>query len=235
MTNDASAAKTVSPTDLITIDLWSDIVCPWCYIGESRLHDALRAEGLSDRFHIQVHPFELNPQAPDDDTSATNIDFLVQRKGLSRDQALQMEQQVADLAGELNRPFVLERPMANTRTIHRICEEINVAGGNGSDFFFHVERQYFSGELNPFDTDDIASTAVAYGLSETRAYGVIAGHDYAAKIDDERRIAQALGAQGVPFFLFAQSYSAPGALPMETFRQVVRSLAQQQDAGQTDE
>ncbi|MFD2759244.1 DsbA family oxidoreductase [Gulosibacter faecalis] len=222
--------STASFTDPIAIDIWTDVVCPWCYIGESRLNDALEAEGLSDRFKIELHAFELDPSAPENAGGETNIDHLAQRKGMPREQVEQMESQVQALAAELDRPYAVERPMANTRRLHRVRQAIIEAGGDGDAFFLDLQRRYFAGEVNPFDVDEIVAAAAKQGLDEARTREVVASDEFDREVTDEVRRARMLGAQGVPFFLFDHKYTAPGALPLDTFRQVVRSLAAERDA-----
>lgn len=223
-------SNTQTTSEPIAIDIWTDVVCPWCYIGESRLHDALEAEGLSDRFKIELHAFELDPTSPVGDGSETNVDHLARRKGMPREQIEQMEQQIHGLADEIGRPYATERPMANTRPLHRVRQAVIDNGGDGDAFFLDLQRRYFAGDVNPFNQDEIVAAATKQGLDEERTREVLAGDDFNQEVTDEARRAQMLGAQGVPFFLFNHKYTAPGALPLDTFRQVVRSLVAEQDA-----
>lgn len=214
----------------IAIDIWTDVVCPWCYIGESRLNDALEAEGLSERFKIELHAFELDPSAPVGDGSENNVDHLAKRKGMPREQVAQMEQQIHGLAEEIGRPYATERPMANTRPLHRVRQAVIDNGGDGDAFFLDLQRRYFAGEVNPFNQDEIIAAAAKQGLDEAQTRDVLDGNAFDQEVTDEARRAMMLGAQGVPFFLFNHKYTAPGALPLDTFRQVVRSLVAEQDA-----
>lgn len=223
---------TQAPTDptqaapLITVDVWTDVVCPWCYIGESRLHDAIEAEGLTGQVHLRAHSFELDPTSPvtpDQD----NIEHLVRAKGLDADQVRQMESQIKEMAAEIGREYVTDRPMANTRGVHRVMQALSEAKGAdaATEFFMQLQRGYFTGALDPFDADVAVTRAVEAGLAEETARAAHEGRSHDDKVDAEVREAASMGARGVPFFLFNDKYTAPGALPMDAFRQALRQIA----------
>lgn len=225
-----AAERQPAPIDsaepLITVDVWTDVVCPWCYIGESRLHDAIEAEGLADQVRIRAHSFELDPTSPTDSVK-DNIAHLVEAKGMDEAKVREMEGQIQGMAQEMGREYVTGRPMANTRGVHRVMQAIGEARGAdaATEFFMQLQRGYFTGALNPFEADAVISRAVEAGLDEQVARAAHAGHTHDDKVEAEVREAASMGARGVPFFLFNDKYTAPGALPLESFRQALRQIA----------
>ncbi|MGO2559010.1 DsbA family oxidoreductase [Brachybacterium sp.] len=220
------AARSDATTPLITIDVWTDVVCPWCYIGESRLHDAIEAEGLGDQVHLRAHSFELDPTSPTDSVK-DNIAHLVEAKGMPEAKVREMEAQIQEMAREMGREYVTGRPMANTRGVHRVMQALGEARGidAATTFFMELQRGYFTGTSNPFEAEAVIARAVEAGLDEQVARAAHAGETHDEQVESEVREAASMGARGVPFFLFNDKYTAPGALPTDAFRQALRQLA----------
>ena len=220
------AAPSDPTTPLITVDVWTDVVCPWCYIGESRLLDAIEAEGLTGQVHLRAHSFELDPTSPTDSVK-DNVAHLVEAKGMDEAKVREMESQIQQMAQEMGREYVTGRPMANTRGVHRVMQAVGEAQGvdAATDFFLVLQRGYFTGTLDPFDAEVVIARAVEAGLEAWVARAAHNGDTHDAQVDEDVREAAALGARGVPFFLFNDKYTAPGALPAEAFRQALRQIA----------
>ena len=145
------AAPSEATSPLITIDVWADVVCPWCYIGESRLHDAIEAEGLTGRVHLRAHSFELDPTSPTDSVQ-DNIAHLVEAKGMPEEKVREMEAQIQEMAREMGREYVTGRPIANTRAVHRVMQALGEARGidAATAYFLELQRGYFTGTADPF-------------------------------------------------------------------------------------
>ncbi|WP_341854240.1 DsbA family oxidoreductase [Brachybacterium sp. GPGPB12] len=204
-----------APTDaapLITVDVWTDVVCPWCYIGESRLQDAIEAEGLTGQVHVRAHSFELDPTSPVGG-SQDNIEHLARAKGMPAGQVREMEAQIKAMAEEIGREYTTERPMANTRGVHRVMQAVGAEHGTdaATAFFLDLRRGYFTGALNPFEADVVIAHAVSAGLEEQVAREALEGGAHDEAVEAEVREAASMGARGVPFFLFNDKYTAPGA------------------------
>lgn len=217
-----------APEPLITVDVWTDVMCPWCYIGESRLHDAIEAEGLSGQVHIRAHSFELDPTSPTDSVR-DNVSHLVASKGMPEEQVREMESQIKGMAEEIGREYVTDRPMANTRGVHRVMQAVAAEAGEdaGTEFFMQLQRGYFTGESDPFDTETVVAAAATAGLGEDVARAALSGTSYDEQVEIDVQQAVQLGARGVPFFVFNEKYSAPGALPLEGFRQALTQIAEE--------
>ncbi|WP_293696116.1 DsbA family oxidoreductase [uncultured Agrococcus sp.] len=221
----------------ITIDLWTDVVCPWCYVGEGRLEEAIRAEELEDRVRIRVHSFELDPNAPAYSAADahTNIEHLRAKFSKGEEDVRAMEQHIAGLASEIGREYAVERPVANTRAIHRVAQSLRERGAT-EDFFFALQRDYFTGAVNPFEEDAILAAAERAGLDRASAAEILRDADrHDDDVDSDVMRAQAMGASGVPFTVFNNKYAAPGALPVDTYRQALRQLVAELDAPETNE
>ena len=219
-------------TRTVRIDVWTDLVCPWCYVGQARLDEAIAAEGVD--VDLTVHAFELDPSAPLAHAEApSNIDHLVTAKGMPRDQVLAMEQRIGEMAAEIDRPYVPERPMANTRALHRIVKAVQSHAGTeaAATLFSDVQGGYFAGTLDPFDMEAVVARAVAAGAPEDAVRAAASGEDTAAEAAVAADIQQArqMGAQGVPFMVFDERMAAPGAMDVDTYRRALRQLADAQE------
>lgn len=217
-------AEKATASEPITIDIWTDVVCPWCYVGEGRLQEAIRAENLEDVVQIYAHSFELDPSAPEMESAENNIAHLV--KKLSRPEATvrQMEEQIQGLAGAIDLPYATDRPMANTRAIHRLVQAA-AAIGRGNELFRTLQRGYFTNELSVFDKDALVAEAVKVGLTEEVAREALNESSvYEDAVAKDIARARQLGVTGVPFMVFNQKYAAPGAMEVDAYRQALRTL-----------
>ncbi|MFE5777233.1 DsbA family protein [Brachybacterium sp. NPDC056505] len=216
----------------LVVDVWTDVVCPWCYVGEGRLEQAIQEAGLAGKVQVRTHSFELDPSAPTRaeeraaGQSPTNVEHLMQKTGRGAQEVRGMEEQIAQLARELGRDYALERPVASTRPAHRLLQAVRAAVGEeaAKDFFLSLQRGYFRGELDPFEDEVLVEHAVAAGLDAQAAREVLASDARDSEVDEEVRAAVEMGARGVPFMVLGDTYAAPGALPVESLRGALEEL-----------
>lgn len=212
------------------IDIWSDIACPWCYIGLNRFRAALDGFPHSNEVAVALHSFQLDPTLPER-YDGTEADYLVVSKGISRDQVGQMLAQVSEVAAadglELN--FAAVRP-ANSWRAHRLLHVSGQADPSGNlewDLEQRLFRAHFvDGEVIS-DPDVLARIASEVGLDDeparraignaqaTNVYGEGDELDAAVRADLAR--AAQLGIRGVPFFVVNEKYGVSGAQPVELF------------------
>ena len=231
MTQEAPGAAGVTEQDRgrrLRIDVWTDLVCPWCYVGQARLDQAIAAEGVD--VDLVVHAFELDPSTPvAGDAAPSNLDHLVRAKGMPREQVVAMEEQIRGLAEEAGVPYVTERPMANTRQLHRVVQAVarSVGPEAAATLFSRLQGGYFAGESDPFDAEVLIAAAVAVGGAEAGVRRAIAddAEDADAWVDADIFRARSLGVQGVPFMVFDERVAAPGAMDVDTYRRALRQLA----------
>ena len=207
------------------IDVWSDLVCPWCYIGKRRLERALAAAPEAPQVEIIHRSFQLNPSAPEGTTSLRR-DYLRTKYGWSPSQAAridaEMEQRAA--ADGLEYHLTADGLTGNTFDAHRL---IHLARGRGRqdetvERFF---RAYFTEQRSLFDRASLETLAVDAGLGADEARRVLAGHDYADAVTHDLREARALGVSGVPFFVFDRRLGVSGAQPVDTFVDAIKRAA----------
>jgi predicted DsbA family dithiol-disulfide isomerase len=209
------------------IDIWSDVVCPWCYIGKRRLEEALAESG--DQAEIVWHSFQLDPSASNDDPRdlATR---LGEKFGGGREMGLQANERVSTIAAELGLDFRLDQAKsANTVDAHRVlhlARELAESGELPADTQGRLKerylRGYFTDGLPMGEHATLIRLAVEVGLPEDRVTEVLAGTAYAAEVAADQAQALAYGANGVPFFVIDEKYGVSGAQPVDVFREALR-------------
>ena len=211
-------------TEPIKIDIWSDIACPWCYIGKRRLEAANETLGAEDGrppVEVEYHSFELAPDVPAD-FEGTEVDYLVERKGISAERARQMLAHVTRIAGEagLEYDFDALRP---TRTIdaHRLLHHAK-AHGVQEAMKERLLRAHFVEGRHVGHADDLADLAADVGLDRAEVLDMLASGAYRDEVDADLRQAAEFGITGVPFFVIDGRYGVSGAQEPDTFVQVLR-------------
>ncbi len=198
------------------VEIWSDIACPWCYIGRRRFETALAQ--LEHRAEVEViwRSFQLDPNAPVDYTGTVN-DMLSQRYGISQTQAEAMNARVTALAAEEGLDFHMERTHpVNSLNAHRLLH-LAAAHHVQGEMKERLQRAYFTEGLFISDHETLVRLAGEVGLDPEEARRMLAGDAYADAVRADIRRAQAMGCNGVPFFVFDQKYGVSGAQPAATF------------------
>ncbi len=197
------------------VDVWSDVVCPWCYVGKARFEKALRAFGHRDEVEVVFRSFELDPGQPKDQRE-TVLGMLSKKYGMSEEDARAADARAAGLAKAEGLGFDSDRPIGNTFDIHRVIH-LGREEGLQKELINAVYEAYFAQGLQVFDRDVITEVAAEAGL-EYRAVGeVLDGDAYAGAVRQDEGMARDLGITGVPFFVFDMALAVSGAQPAETF------------------
>ncbi|MEV6262495.1 DsbA family oxidoreductase [Streptomyces sp. NPDC051784] len=203
------------------VEIWSDIACPWCYVGKARFEKGLAAFDHRDEVEVVHRSFELDPGRAKGDTELV-IDMLAQKYGRTPEEARGMEANVAANAQAEGLGYRAEgRDHGNTFDIHRLLH-LAKARGRQDQLLTLVYRANFAEERSVFDEAVLADLAVEAGLDADEARAVLA--DPAAYADDVRadeREAAELGANAVPFFVFDRRYGISGGQPAEVFVQAL--------------
>ena len=205
------------------IEIWSDIVCPWCYIGRRRLETAIERTGHRDDIEIVYRSFELDPSSPRVPVE-TVAEHLGAKYGGGPEAGRQMVERVEAVAAEEGLVFRLaEAKRANTVDAHRLLHLALAQGGPAlqSTLQEALLAAYFLQAENPADHDLLRRTALGAGLDPTRVEEVLATDEYADAVERDIREATSLGATGVPFFVIDRKYGVSGAQPAEAFVQVL--------------
>jgi len=213
MSSPGLAATPLSSTATrLRIDLWTDLGCPWCYIGTHRLRTAIAWSGLKDRVDLVLRSFELDPDTPEEPASVADV--LTGTHGATSEDAQRMDQRIQQLATAEGLPFSRERRHANTLTVHRVLQ-LARRHGVADPFFTALQRGHFAGTLDPFAAQTLVEVATQAGLPEREAADVIAGEAFADEVRRDEAEARALGVTGVPFTVFDRRFAVSGAQSVE--------------------
>jgi predicted DsbA family dithiol-disulfide isomerase len=205
----------------VEVEIWSDIACPWCYIGKRRFEAALTEFEHADDVNVTWRSFELDPSAPAEQPGDRTA-RIAEKYGVSVEQAQAMGQRVTDAAaGEgLEFRFDIARS-ANTFDAHRL---VQLAADHGLQHAMkeRLMRAYFTdGELVS-DRDTLVRLASEVGLPEAEVRELLAGDRYTDRVRADERDATALGISAVPTFVIDRAFGASGAQPPETLLEFLR-------------
>ncbi len=198
------------------VDIWSDVVCPWCYVGKARFEKALSGFEHRDEVAVVYHSFELDPAYPKDKHSETNLGMLSRKFGMPMAQAREADGRVASLARAEGLGFDSERPIGNTFDLHRIIH-LGRNKGVQQELVSAVNQAYFAQARQVFDRDVITEVAAGAGLDADEVGKVFDGDGYAEDVRQDESQARQLGISGVPFFVFDMALGVSGAQPTELF------------------
>ncbi len=205
------------------IDVWSDVVCPWCYVGRRKLQRALDESGLSDVV-IRHRAFELQPDAPVGVVAPT-VERLARKYGKTAEEVAEMQEYVIDAAETVGLTFNLEDTLSgNTVDAHRLLLWANEHDGQDA-LLERMFAAYFTEGRSLFDAESLLALVREAGLDEVDAAAVLTSDRYRDDVVSDERLAQELGANGVPFFVFDMKYGISGAQPFEVFAQTIAQAA----------
>jgi predicted DsbA family dithiol-disulfide isomerase len=198
------------------VEIWSDIVCPWCYIGKRRFEAALAQFDQRDSVEIIWRSFELDPTTPRELEGFTT-DMLATKYGISHRKAEEMQANVTALAAQVGLDYHLDNArIANTFDGHRL---IHLAAKHGLQGAMkeRLLKAYFTESLSLGDVDTLVKLAVEVGLNSDDARQSLTDEAYADAVRADERRASRFGITGVPFFLFNEKFAVSGAQPTELF------------------
>jgi predicted DsbA family dithiol-disulfide isomerase len=198
------------------VDIWSDIACPWCYVGKRHLEQALHGFPHRDDVEIVWRAFELDPAAPRiRDASQSYAERLAKKYGMQTPQAQVMIDRMVDTAAKdgLDLRFDHIRP-GNTFDAHRLLHLAHERGKQDA-LKERLLRAYLTEGQPIGDRDVLASAAREVGLDEQEARDVLDSDRYTAGVRRDEAIARELGITGVPFFVIAGRLGISGAQPAD--------------------
>jgi predicted DsbA family dithiol-disulfide isomerase len=204
----------------VRIEIWSDVVCPWCYIGKRRLESALASFPHRDEVEIVWRSYQLDPSAPMQPTE-TAQQMLARKYGMSPAQAAEAQGRVIATAAEEGMSWRHEESLhLNTRDAHRLIHLAAEEGRQGElkEALLHA---YFGEAENVADPAVLRRIAGEVGLDAARVDAVLASDEFDADVQADIAQAAAYGATGVPFFVVDQKFGVSGAQPSDLFAQVL--------------
>lgn len=220
-------------SETIRVDIWSDIACPWCYIGKHRFEAgvaAFTAQYPDVEVEVEGHSYELAPDTPEN-FQGSEIDFLAKYKGMPREQVEDMLEQMAGLAASEGLVFDWEKLRhANTSRAHRV---LHLAKEQGLQLEMQERlfRAYFSEGAEVADPDTLAALGEQVGLDGDEVRDALEDEDYADAVDQDITRARMLGVNGVPYFLLEGKYGVSGAQSVDTFQSVLERVLEYQRTG----
>ncbi len=203
------------------IEIWSDVACPWCYVGKRRFEAALAQFEHREEVEVVWRSFELDPQAPAQ-RSGDRVAHLAQKYGMSLARARESQQQMTDTAAGEGLTFRLEIARAgNTFDAHRVVQLAREHGIQDA-VKERLLRAYFSeGELIS-DRERLVALGAEVGLAAAELRATLAGDRFAAEVRDDERSAAALGISAVPTFVVDRAIGVSGAQPPEALLALLR-------------
>jgi len=205
------------------IEIWSDIVCPWCTIGKRRFEKALDQFEHMDAVQVSWRSFELNPDGERGYEGTLN-EWLANRKGISPAQAMAMNDNVAALAAKEGLTFRLnEARPANTFDAHRLTHFADTVGKR-KEMTERLFRAYFEEGEALDDVETLVKLGGEAGLDKETVMKVLQGGDFGEAVRGEEEKAVELEINGVPFFLIDGKYGISGAQGTELFLRGLRQV-----------
>lgn len=202
------------------VEVWSDIVCPWCYIGKVRFERALAAFPHRDEVEVVYRSFELDPAIPRGSRRDVVAD-LAAKKGLSEEQVRRLMASVEDVAARDGLEYHLaEAGTGNTADAHRL---LHLAAERGLQAQL-LERLYvahFTELRSIFDEATLVELAAEAGVDATQAREVLGGDRYLDRVRGDEAVARSLGISGVPFFVIDGTFGVSGAQPVDVLSQAL--------------
>jgi predicted DsbA family dithiol-disulfide isomerase len=220
----------------VRIEIWSDVVCPWCYVGKRRLETALAAFPHADKVEIIYRSFELDPSAPKGGGQPV-ADYLGEKYGGGREGGRAMVARVAAIAAEEGLEFNYANSIrANTIDAHRLLHLALAVGGPRLqvELTERLLRANFTDTLPVDDHAVLAEIAVAAGLPADRVAQVLDSEEFLAEVHADVEQARAFGANGVPFFVIDRKLAISGAQPAEIFTRALEQVWSRPGSSESD-
>ncbi|MBP8930189.1 MAG: DsbA family oxidoreductase [Paracoccus sp.] len=217
----------------ITIDIWSDIACPWCYIGKRRLETALArlgADADAPGVEIRYHSYELDPGAPAD-YPGNHAEYLARHLKASPEQVRQMDSRITGLAADEGLEYHLDDiKVTNTAKAHEMIH-FAASQGKGAEMKERLLRAYFTEGRHIGRNADLAGLAAEIGLDRAAALQALERGEFAAAVAEDKAQAEAYGIRGVPFFVIDSKYGLSGAQEADRFLEALAQVQSERKSG----
>lgn len=207
-------------TNKLVIDVWADVLCPWCYIGEHRLDLALKALSADTEVELNVHTFVLDPTATKE--VQPTLEHVSKKMGAPVEQARQMEEKMALQAAQEGLVYKVDRSFSSTFDMLRLIQlgkEYNV----GWEYLRAMQVEVFSGNEAAFDDATLIRIGESLGIPTEKLQDVLATDAYADVVRQEHTQAVQYGATGVPFTVINNRIGIPGAVSTEQYIDILKN------------
>lgn len=207
-------------TNKLKVEIWSDVMCPFCYIGKRRLEGALDQFPHRSDIEIEWKSFQLDPNTRSQ-PGKTPYDYLAERYGRDRQWAVEMHRNVSAQAASVGLHYDFDKAViANSFDAHRLSH-LAKARGVGNQMEEMIFKAYFTEGKDVADHETLVQLGREAGLDEAEVRSMLASDRYADAVRSDIQEAQQIGVKGVPFFVMDRKYAVSGAQPEEAFLQTL--------------
>lgn len=209
------------------IEVWSDYVCPFCYIGKRRLEEALKLSKLEDRVDVVFKAYQLDPNTPAG-SDLSVIEGLAEKYNVSLEEANNMMQNVVEQAKTVGLEFQVETmKTSNTFDAHRLTKFAEQAGA-GQRMTERLLRGHFIEGEAVDSRETLLQIAEECGLNREEVQAMLDSDRHADEVNADIQEAVQIGVRGVPFFVLNRKYAISGAQPVEAFVQALEKVAEEE-------
>ncbi|MBA2681068.1 MAG: DsbA family oxidoreductase, partial [Ktedonobacteraceae bacterium] len=205
------------------VEIWSDVACPWCYLGKRRFEEALAQFEHRDQVEVTWRSYQLDPSAPQTSDATVN-QVLAKKHGMSAEQVKATTSHISELGTEVGIDYHFEQAQyGNTFDAHRL---IHLAAHHGLQNAAKERflKAYFSEGVAIGDHDTLVKLISEVGIDPEEARAVLNSDEYAEEVRADIRRARMFGVNGVPFFAIEEKYGISGAQPTEVFSEVLEKV-----------
>jgi predicted DsbA family dithiol-disulfide isomerase len=199
------------------IDVWSDIVCPWCFIGRRRLQKAIAQCGEGHDITVRHRAFQLQPEITE---VVPTSEHLAAKYRIDKAKVVEMQANVCSIADGEGLCYNLENTLSgNTADAHRLILWAETIGRD-DDLLEALYSAYFEKSMPVFSHEDLLAVTDELGINHEDASTLLQSDDYIARVKEDQALASSLGANGVPFYVVDMKFGISGAQPQEIFDQI---------------
>ena len=200
------------------VEIWSDVMCPFCYIGKRKFEAALSQFAHKENIEVIWKSYQLNPEMKTD-TNKNSIIALAEHKGISVEESKEMHKYVVEMAANIGLKYNMDKTIsANSFNAHRLTHYAK-SQGKQLEIEEKLFEAYFILGKNIDDTNTLIGLGESVGLSHESLRKVLQGNDYEEDVRKDVYEAQQVGVRGVPFFVFDRKYAVSGAQESAVFLQ----------------
>ena len=206
----------------IKVDIWSDVQCPWCYIGKRKFEAG--AAQFGGEVEVEYHSFELAPDTPVD-FDGTPADYLAQRKGLPAEQVELMLERVTGIAKSVGLEYDYDRMHQTNTVISHELVHFAKSKGRQLEMTERLFQAYFLNGEHIGRIPDLVDIAVELGFDRTEVTEALESHRFLADVKADVALAREYGINGVPFFVIDGKYGVSGAQEADTFANALTQVS----------
>jgi predicted DsbA family dithiol-disulfide isomerase len=203
------------------IDVWSDIVCPWCFIGRRRLQKAIASHGAGHEITVRHRAFQLQPDISE---VVPTAEHLAKKYRIDSSKVAEMQANVCSIADSEGLCYNLENTLSgNTADAHRLILWAETIGRD-DDLLEALYSAYFEKSKPVFSHQDLLAITDEIGIDHQAALALLESNEYMERVHEDQALASSLGANGVPFYVIDMKFGISGAQPQEHFDQIFAQI-----------